>query len=168
MAGQGGVAEDIRAGLTPTSIAVVAAKSVDPLDELSFRKPIRQHVREFGALIGLILVLPAAYLAWRERSLATVGALVFAGCALYGVGARAPQLLVGVWRGWMRFAEKIGVVMTTLILSVGWFLVVVPTSIALKLFRIKVMDTTFRSPVASYWETRNPKMDDFKLLERQF
>jgi hypothetical protein len=44
----------------------------------------------------------------------------------------------------------------------------VPTSIALRLFRIKVMDTTFRSPVPSYWETRNPKMDDFKLLERQF
>jgi hypothetical protein len=68
----------------------------------------------------------------------------------------------------MKIAEGIGMVMTMVILSIGWLCLVLPTSAALKLLRIKVMDTNFRSPVASYWETRDPKMDDFKLLERQF
>jgi hypothetical protein len=147
---------------------VVSKIVIDPLDELSFRKPVRQHVREFGALIGVIVLLAACYIAWREGSLATVGGLTLTALAIYGVGAKAPRMLLGVWRGWMRFAEALGVVMTTLILGIGWLFLMLPTSLALRVFRIKVMDTTFRSPVSSYWEDRDPKMDDFKLLERQF
>ncbi len=168
MAGQGGLAEDLRAGLDRPNLTVVQASSVDPLEEWLFGKRVRQHVREFGALIGVILVALAAYYAWRERSIALVGALTLSGIVVYGIGALKPALLAGVWRGWMRVAEVIGHVMTTVILSIGWVGLMLPTSLTLKLLRIKVMDTTFRSPVPSYWETRDPKLDDFKLLERQF
>jgi hypothetical protein len=68
----------------------------------------------------------------------------------------------------MKGAEAIGLVMTTIILGFGWFMVVVPTSLVLRVLRVRVMDTTFREPVGSYWEARDSKLDDFKLLERQF
>ena len=168
MAGQGGLAEDLRAGLSAPKPAVVRAIELDPLDKLLFRKPVRQHVREFGAVVGILLALLAGYIAWQEGSLATVGGLVSAAVAVYGAGVRAPHLLHRVWRGWMKMAEGIGVVMTMVILAIGWLCLMLPTSAVLKLLRIKVMDTNFRSPVTSYWETRDPKMDDFKLLERQF
>lgn len=168
MAGQGGLAEDLRTGLNQPDLTVVRSGSVDPLDELSFGKPVRQHIREFGALMGIILLAVAALCVWRERSVALVGALTATGLSVYWVGARRPQALAVVWRSWMTMAGALGHVMTTVILTIGWVCLVLPTSVALRILRIKVMDTTFRSPVASYWEARDSKLDDFKLLERQF
>jgi len=146
----------------------VVERVADPLDEVWHRKQVREHVRDFGALLGFILVAIAAYGVWRSWDAVGTGALVIGGVGLYTLGARRPAALVGFWRRWMKGAEAIGLVMTTVILGIGWFAVVLPTSVTLRIFGIRVMDTTFREPVESYWEARDSKLDDFKLLERQF
>lgn len=141
---------------------------VDPLDEVWHRRAVRHHVRDFGAILGFLLVAIAGYVVWRAWSTPVAVGLVTTGLSLYGLGVYKPGALLGFWRRWMRGAEAIGLVMTTIILGFGWFLLVVPTSIVLRIFRVRVMDTTFRAPVESYWETRDSKLDDFRLLERQF
>jgi hypothetical protein len=168
MARQGGLAEDLRAGLSAPPSLTVVKRVAEPLDEVWHRKTVRVHVRDFGALLGFILVAVAAYGVWRRWEVLVTGALIVGGVGLYTLGARKPGALVGFWRRWMKGAEAIGLVMTTIILGFGWFMVVVPTSLVLRVLRVRVMDTTFREPVGSYWEARDSKLDDFKLLERQF
>lgn len=68
----------------------------------------------------------------------------------------------------MNLARWLSVVMTPVILTVLWVGLVIPLATLLRVFKTKVMDTTFREPVDSYWISRDPRKDDFKLLERQF
>lgn len=73
-----------------------------------------------------------------------------------------------LWKGWMAFAHKLSLVMTFAILSFAWTVVMMPMALLLKVLRIKVMDTSYKTGAATYWENRDPKFDNFKLLERQF
>ena len=171
MAGKGGLANKIRAGLDESldtsHIGHNSVDQVDPLAELWLNKTIRQHVREFGAVVGLVLAVFAGFSAYRG-ALNSVAWLSAIALTLVFLTRVFPTVVVPVWRVWMALAEKLGLVMTTIILSVGWFAAIIPMALGLRLFRIKVMNTTFRQPVKSYWEDRDPKYDDFKLLERQF
>lgn len=171
MAGQGGLAEQIRAGLEPESrVSVVKAKPepIHYLDELWVRKPIRRHVAEFSVVIAIVMLLIAFVMAYKDRSLATVAALFTTSLILVALGYRAPALLHPVWKSWMALATGLGIVMTTLILSIGWTLMVVPVALIMKAVSKRVMDLSFDRSVESYWEGRDAKLDDFKLLERQY
>lgn len=144
-------------------------QSIDPLDELYFRRPVRTHVREFGALFGAIFLGIAAYSIYRAGEITSTFSWAAPLAALFVAGGYLfPAALRPIWKAWMDLAHVMGNVMTTVILFVAWTLLVIPMSIALKIFRIKVMNQSFREPVESYWEKRDPKHDDFKLLERQF
>ena len=68
----------------------------------------------------------------------------------------------------MAGARKINVVMTFIILSIAWTIVVVPISLLLRIIGKKVMDMSYDLSAQSYWETRDEKLNDFKHLERQF
>lgn len=170
MAGKGGLAEQIRVGLASEVEEVNTANmtaAIDPLDELLFRKPIRKHVTEFGALFGAIGFGLTALALYKGHFLPAgiYGAL---GALFAGLGYLAPAALKPVWSGWMKFAHVLGMVMSTALLSLGWFLIIIPFALGAKIFKIRLMDLEFKKNVASYWEERDPKFDDFKLLSRQF
>lgn len=179
MAGQGRMAKDIRAGLdqtTPTPVkphltvmqSTHALKKRDPLDARYFGKPVSLHVKEFGQLFGLIFLGLAAFALYFHGigvkstiylSLATVFLVL---------GYQSPRLLYPLWNVWMGFAERLGAVMSFLILSIAWTIMVVPMGLLLRIIRKKVMILSFRTNESSYWEVRDSKLDNPKLLERQF
>ena len=178
MAGKGGLAEQIRAGLdndetganlqaTARSGAAVPV-SVDPLDQLYFGKPIRAHVRETFAVLATILLLVAAYKIWRRSDFALGFGLSGAAVIVTMCGYLLPRMMLPVWRGLIKFAAVMERIMSTLILVLAWTLMMVPMAYLLRIVGIKVMDTTFRKPVDSYWERRDKKYDDFKRLELQY
>lgn len=171
MARERGLAEQVRTGLDQSQAGpklVVLSKPIviDPLDEVTYRKTARQHVREFACVmatfflviagIKLFIGKPSAYY-WIALAVPFVG-----------LGYLAPRVLLPIWRGWMKFAVGLSVVMTTIILSIAWLVMFIPVGILFKLIGKRVMDTRFGAPVETYWEVRNPKHNDFKLLERQF
>jgi len=125
-------------------------------------------VRQFGVLFACIFGVIAAWHCYRHASLTTAGLITLVLAVLFLAGSRAPRVLFPVWAGWMAFAEKLGVVMTFLLLVVGWVLAFVPISLVVRVLGIRVMDMGFRESVPSYFIKRDPKLDDFKLLERQF
>lgn len=174
MAGKGGLAEQIRTGLDEeqrshrmSTVASRQPQNTDPLDELSFRKPIRQHIKEFGAIIGAICLLIAAVKFYKGGVLTPTLLTIFA-VTFSGVAYTAPRSMRPVWELWMKLAHALSIVMTTLILGIAWYIVLIPIALLLKLLRTKVMDCSFKAPVTTYWEVRNEKYDDFRLLERQF
>lgn len=178
MAGKGGLAEQIRTGLDEpqmsgnTTISAVhsgaAAKPLNPLDELYFRKPIRVHVRETFAILATILLAVAAFKIWRHSDFVLGLSLSGAGILIALCGYLLPRMMLPVWRGLIKVAAVMERVMSTLILVLAWTLMMIPMAFILRIIGVKVMDTTFRQPVETYWETRDKKYDDFKRLELQY
>ena len=172
MARQRGVAEQVRAGL---ELQVIQGnkgrilKTPDTLDQKWMGKSLRLHIQEFACLMAVIMCGAAGYVAWHRGSLATVAATVLTSLGLVFLGYRAPVLLHPVWKSWMTFAMTLGAVMTFLMLTIGWVLVLTPFAIAMRLAGKRGMDLSFCPESSnSYWEKRDGRLDDFKLLERQY
>jgi hypothetical protein len=169
VAGQGGLAEEVRAGLEEVvqQAPVKSSAPTDPLDELWFRKPVRQHVREFGVVLGIFLLIlaSASFYHW---SLVTGTALFCAALAVVLLGSRAPRLLLPVWRSFIVIGELLGHIVTFAVLLLTWLVALIPLALGLKLFGVKVMNLGWREPVLSYWDEREDAKNDFRLLEKQF
>lgn len=138
------------------------------LEESYFGRPVRTHVREFAGLLTIILFGITAYLLAVSAPLRIPVILVSSGAVLLVLGYWLAQVLYPFWRLWMHLAELLGRVVTFVILGVCWIGMFIPIGLGLKLFGIRVMDTTFKSDRLSYWDERDPAHSDYKLLERQF
>lgn len=169
MAGQGGLATKVR-----TRLEVIEGgkpkDSVIPekIDEIWYKKPVRQHVKEFAVVFAFILVAIAGYQVYREKPADLPFALISVAGVLMALGYKAPIVLHPAWKAWMKFAHVLGFFMTGLILGIAWTIVLLPVALILKIISKKVMDLTYKAPVSTYWEDRDTSKDDFKLLERQF
>ncbi|HMO02424.1 MAG TPA: SxtJ family membrane protein [Oligoflexia bacterium] len=173
---EGSLAREVRAGLGKENTLPKVAMKVDGinnrfnrLDERYFGKSKRQHVREFGAVIGLICLIIAGYFAYRGATLAKVVFYGGGGVVFYWLSIAAPSLIYYLWAGWMKMATLLGFVMTTLILSLSWFVVFVPMALLARLMKYKGVDSTFgSSTTTTYWDVKDPKLNDFSLLKRQY
>ena len=165
------MANEVRTGLEDaplTARADVVERLVDPLDSSWMGKPVRQHIKEFGQVFATLFFAIAAYKAYNGRPTETL--LVWSTLAVvFGVlGYRAPNLLHPLWKGWMKLAHYLSIVMTLVILSLAWTIGFLPMAFILRVLNIKRIDTSYKTGVATYWESRDPKYDDFKRLENQF
>jgi hypothetical protein len=171
VAGARGLENEIRVGLEQTvGDAPVSAEvaKVDPLDAVTFGKTARRHVREFGSLFAIICGVVAGWKLSRGCDFGPCMAWLTAGALFGALGWFAPRILMPVWRGWMKFAHCLSIVMTAVILIVTWCVGFLPMALALRVFGIKRMDTSFKSDKPTYWEPRDQKYDDFKRLELQY
>jgi len=170
VAGAGGLANEIRAGLedqVTDSVGITRAVR-SPLEETFFGKPIRQHVREFGAIFGAIFFAVAAVKLYKGQALNNCVVWLCLGAVIATLGYIAPRVLLPVWRGWMKLAHYLSVVMTFVILGLAWAIGFIPMSYIMKICRVKSIDLSYRSDVPTYWVVRDVKLDDFKRLERQY
>lgn len=142
--------------------------SPDPLGELFFNRPIRQHVREFGHIFGLIGLLIALYIAYTGGSIANSGAVAITSLVLVSLCSFTPRLMLPVWRGWMGFARIFERFSTITLLWVMWGVMMIPIGLLLKFIGIRVMDMRYKADVPSYWLDIPAAKTDFQLLERQY
>jgi hypothetical protein len=70
---------------------------------------------------------------------------------------RCPKPLLPLWNAWMAFSHAIGMVMSSIILSILWILVFGAYAVCLKIIGLVV-----RAPVKqSYWHDVSEDHDDF-------
>lgn len=173
MAGARRLADEIRVGLEPEKPVELALPSseraqVDALAELWFGKPVGVHVREFGALFGAICFFVTAVKLYRGQSTSVCLTWAIVGAAFALSAYCAPRLLLPLWRGWMKLAHYLSIVMTSVILGLVWSVGFLPVAFLLRVLGIKRMDLSYKVTRDSYWETRDSKHDDFKRLELQY
>lgn len=162
------MAAEVRTGLItmPAEFERKAGSSV--LDALEHKKPIRQHVREFACIFSIIaLGVSGYYLHWEQSTTVFVAGICAAVCLLF-LGYVTPIVLYPVWKAWMTLALALGFVVTGIVLFFMWVAIFIPLALTLRLIGKRVMDLTFDRSVSSYWNDRDEKFHDFKLLERQF
>ncbi len=172
MAGARRLADEVRVGLEDTVSLTVAvnndARRKDPLEESWFGKPVRHHVREFGLLFAAIGFSLVAVKLYRGAEMPDVVSWIGAATAFALLGLFAPRVLLPLWRGWMKLAHYLSIVMTSVILSLAWCIGFLPMAGLLRVLGIKRMDLSYKSGATTYWESRDAKYDDFKRLELQF
>ncbi len=171
MAGARGLANEVRTGLEASvsqKVGVAAAVAQSPLDEIWMGKPVRQHVKEFGAIFATLFLIICSVKTYKGVPLQS-SALWFALAAFFGVlGYAAPGLLAPLWRGWMKLAHYLSIVMTAVLLSLVWCIGFLPMAGIVRLCGIRVIDQSYRSGAATYWIKRDPKYDDFSRLKQQY
>ncbi|MCK5175187.1 MAG: hypothetical protein KAR47_17470 [Planctomycetes bacterium] len=125
----------------------------------------KTELRKFVVTIAIALSLLGAIAAWRGRGYA-LWLFIFTAVFL-SVGLLAPKTLGPVYVGWMAMAKMMGYVMTRVILTVLFYLVVTPVSITAKLFGKSFLDLKFDKNADSYWIERKsePEKGDY---EKQF
>ena len=89
--------------------------------------------RKFGLTVGIAFGVLAAIALWRGHERLAVGFGVAAGLLLMG-GLLAPTWLLPVERAWMAFAHALSRITTPIFMSIVYFLVIMPTGLAMRLF----------------------------------
>ncbi|MEE9543029.1 MAG: SxtJ family membrane protein [Thermodesulfobacteriota bacterium] len=136
------------------------------IEEIKAIKSTRKELRNFGLVVGGVLFAIGAFLYWKERPahpyfLIIGGVLAFAGLIL-------PSILKPFQKVWMGFAVVMGFFMTRVILTILYFAVLTPISIAARIFGKKFMELKIPEEKESYWNIRDVKKLDKKDYERQF
>jgi hypothetical protein len=172
VAGQRGLAYKVRTGLevvvnNPRASAQAAAKQT-VLDVVSFRKTARQHVKEFGCLFGVIGLGCGAFGMWKGWTPTPIYLASVAGAIFAVLGYAAPIVLHPVWKAWMAIGEGMGFVVSLVFLGITWCAITTPIGWVAKLSGKKLLDLRYRDACASYWETRDPALDNVKFYERQY
>lgn len=135
-------------------------------EELKSLKSDKEELRKFGITVGVVLLLIAAFLFWKERP--SAGYFAATGGALVAFGLIAPVILKPVHRVWMTFAVVMGFIMTRVILTIIYFGLFTPIALVLKGFGKDLLDERWDKTAATYWIKRKPEPFDPAAAERMF
>jgi len=77
------------------------------------------------------------------------------------------RLLLLIWTGWKKFAHALGIVNTTILLSVSYFVIMGLVSVLSRIFGADFLDKRMRKK-SSYWHKREPLDTSLEACRRQF
>lgn len=112
------------------------------------------ELRKFGLTIGIAFAILGGVLFWRDRPIWIYPEFVAA--ALILAALLVPGLLRPVERIWMKAAHMLGIVMTHIILTLAFFLVITPIGLIMRLFGRDPMRRKFNRSASSYWIPVDP------------
>ena len=136
------------------------------LEEIKSIKESKEDLRKFGYTVGGALIVIGGLLFWLGKAsyiyFAVPGILLILG------GLIDPQILRPLNKVWMTLAILLGWVMTRVILTTLFYLVITPIGLIAKLARKDFLNLKIDKQEESYWVKRERK--SFKPIdyERQF
>ena len=135
-------------------------------DDLKNIRKDNKAIRDFGILIGFILLIIAGILFYKERE--SYELIILLGVAFIGLGLVMPIILKPFYLVWMIFATILGWIMTRLILGLLFYIIVSPIGLISRLFGKRFLELKNSSINSSYWNYKNSHRISHKDLEKQF
>lgn len=136
------------------------------IDEIKNIKQSRKDLRKFGFTIGVVLLIIAGFLIWNQKNsgyyFLAVGVIIFM------AGLFIPSILRPLNKAWMTLAILLGWVMTRVILSLLFYLIITPISLIARISGKHFLDFKIDKSRSSYWEKRNDVASLPENYERQF
>ena len=126
----------------------------------------RRDLRNFGLLVGGIFLLLAGWFFYRQKAYAPY--FLIPGAPLFLLGLIAPLILRKPYLAWMAMAFVLGLIVSTILLSVFYFVVMAPMGWIARLTGHDFMHRRFDKNAPTYWSVRPPAEADPRRLERQF
>jgi hypothetical protein len=123
--------------------------------------------REFGLLVGGVLVLLSIWWMWRGKFAHLSQVTISIGMLLVALGLVWPRALVIPNKGWMALAELLSFVSTRIMLAFVFFAVVTPIGFVKRLFGWDPLNR--RAPrIESYWRPYSARQRDPRHYEKMF
>ncbi|MBK9098597.1 MAG: hypothetical protein IPM14_10890 [bacterium] len=135
-------------------------------EEFKHIKETKSDLRKFGLTVGIVLVAIGALIFYFEKPSEIYFTVI--GGLLILLGILFPQLLKPLNKLWMGLAIILGYIMTRVILTTLFYLVITPIGFLAKIFGKKFMDLKYDRSAKTYWEKRSIIQKKQIDYERQF
>jgi hypothetical protein len=135
-------------------------------EEFKHIKETKKNLRKFGLTVGIVLAAIGTLLFYFEKSSAIYFTII--GGLLILLGILLPQLLKPINKVWMGLAIVLGFIMTRVILTTLFYLVITPIGFLAKIFGKRFMVLKYDRSVKTYWEKRSIIQKKQIDYERQF
>jgi hypothetical protein len=112
-----------------------------------------KKLRRFGVTVGIVLI--ALFMISRKGSGAISIGLGIVGVTLVVAGLALPRILRGAYRVWMGFALALGWIISRVILTILFYLVLTPIAFIARLAGKEFMDIRWDRKRNSYWIDRD-------------
>ena len=126
----------------------------------------RKEQRAFGLVMDAAIVV-VTLIHWLIRGELATWPFYVSGAFLV-LGLAAPAALKPVFVVWMKFAVILNWIMTRLLLSIVFFLMIAPTRGLMLIFSDDPLKRRFEPDKASYWEEPDEQPDDPARYENMF
>lgn len=127
----------------------------------------KRELRNFGLLVGGVLFALALWWWWRGRW----GYVFFLApsLALMVAGAAWPRSLRYLYIGWMTLGIVMGVVVSTILLTLLFYFLVTPMGLIARLMRKDFLHRRLEPDAKTYWMKRKPlSSKPIERYEQQF
>jgi hypothetical protein len=111
-------------------------------------------LRRFGLLVGGVFLLIAAWFWYRQKPYAAWPAYV--GTPLVALGLCFPSALRGAYLAWMAGALALGLAVTTMVLTLFYYLVITPAGLLARCLGRDFLSRRWDPQAPSYWLQRGP------------
>ena len=135
-------------------------------EEFKHIKESKKDLRKFGLTVGGVIVLISVLLFYFAKSSAIYFAVV--GVFLVLAGLIYPRILKTLNKVWMGLAITLGFIMSRVILTILFYLVLTPISFIARIFGKKFMILKYDKSAKTYWEERSIIQKKPIDYERQF
>ena len=135
-------------------------------EEFKQIKELKKDLIKFGLSVGSIFLIVGFVLYYFEKASALY--FIVIGAALLLLAIIYPKVLKPLNKIWMGLAIVLGFIMSRIILTVLFYLVLTPISLLAKMFGKKFMSLKYDESAETYWEKRTIKEKNHLDYERQF
>ncbi len=123
----------------------------DIRDDLKSLDLTARNLRKFGIVVGSVFLLLSIFFYYKTELLYILIVFFIFGGFLVICGFLSPLFLNKIYKIWMLFAFVIGWFVSRVILTVLYFGVVTPLSVAAKIAGKQFLDIKFKDGKNSYW-----------------
>jgi len=135
-------------------------------EEFKHIKESKKDLRKFGLTVGGVILAIGLVLFYFEKPSAIYFAVI--GGLLILFGALFPNILKPINKIWMSLAIILGFIMSRVILTILFYLLLTPIALLAKLVGKKFMILKYDKSAKSYWERRSIIQKKPIDYERQF
>ena len=135
-------------------------------EEIKNIKSEKSDLRKFGITIGVILLIIAGFLFWKEKESFQI--LLTFGVTFCILGIAIPFILKPIYWVWMIFATILGWIMTRVILSLLFYIIVTPIGLIPRFFGKQFLELRWDKSKESYWNFRTNEHLKKENYEKQF
>lgn len=136
------------------------------IEEIKNIKSEKSEFRKFGITIGLFLMILSGFLFWRGKESFEI--LLVTGTVLLVLGLLIPVVLKPVYWIWMVLAIILGWIITRVILSLLFYIVITPIGVLSRLSGNRFLDLKWDKSKSTYWNYRTTIQRDNEDYEKQF
>ena len=133
-------------------------------DEIKHIKSNKKELISFGVTIGIIFIIISCVLFFNKSNLYQI--FVYIAIFFIGIGLIIPTLLKPIYLIWMTFSIIIGWIMTRVIISLLFYIIVVPIGLILKSFGKDFLQQKKSTNQSTYWNNRPTEQN--QNYENQF